>query len=81
MRFAATILCIPAFCGPVAAEVTLIDGGQPLAALVLPPDPHEDEELAARELRDHLRLMSGVELPLVQGAAPAGLVPVRIGLD
>ena len=84
LRFAATALWIAALCGPAAAEitdVTLIDGRQPLAALVLPPHPHEDEELAARELREHLRRMSGVELPLVEGHAPGGLVPVRLGLE
>lgn len=84
LRFAATALWIAALCGPAAAEitdVTLIDGRQPLAALVLPPHPHEDEELAALELREHLRRMSGVELPLVEGHAPDGLVPVRLGLE
>ena len=84
LRFAATALWIAALCGPAAAEitdVTLIDGRQPLAALVLPPHPHEDEELAALELREHLRRMSGVELPLVKGHAPDGLVPVRLGLE
>ena len=68
MRFAAIALWIAALCGPTAAgitEITLIGRQQPLAALVLPPHPHEDEELAARELRDHLRRMSGVALPVV----------------
>ena len=81
LRFAATALWIAALCGPAAAGITLIDGRQPLAALVLPPHPHEDEELAARELREHLRRMSGVQLPLVEGDAPDGLVPVRLGLE
>ena len=84
MRFAAIALWIAALCGPAAAgvtEITLIDGQQPHAALVLPPQPHEDEELAARELRDHLRRMSGVALPVVEGRAPDGLAPVRLGLE
>jgi len=60
--------------------VCLVREGKPLAALVLPAEPHEDERLAAEELHVHLEKMTGANLPIVSGQPPEGLVPVRIGL-
>lgn len=52
------------------------------AAIVLPADPAGDEVLAAREIADHLRRMSGTALPVLTGQAPdARLIPIRIGLS
>lgn len=62
------------------ASVALVKDGQPLAALVLPAEPHADEELAAKELQTHLRQMSGGELA-VGGEAPDGMLPIRVGLS
>jgi len=48
----------------VRAEVVLVRDGKPAARIVLPEKPTPTERLAAEELRDHIRLMTGAELPL-----------------
>ena len=53
--------------------------GKPLAAIVLPAEPTADETLAAEELREHLKLISGAELPIVQGNFTSNTTPIRIG--
>ncbi|MFH1567645.1 MAG: DUF4838 domain-containing protein [Gemmatimonadota bacterium] len=50
----------------VPAETVLVERGAARAALVLPADPTGSEQLAAAELRDHLRRMSGADLPVVR---------------
>ncbi|MEV0272363.1 DUF4838 domain-containing protein [Hamadaea sp. NPDC050747] len=56
----------------------LISDGRARASLVLPADPHPDEQRAADELISHLTDMSGVELRA--GATPIpGLLPVYLG--
>lgn len=62
------------------SSVALVVDGVPRAALVLPAAPHEDERLAAEELRSHLEKVSGAALTVVRGEAPEGLLPVRVGL-
>lgn len=44
------------------AEVVLVKDGEPLAEIILPADPTPTEELAAEELRIHIRLIIGAEL-------------------
>ena len=63
-----------------AAPVALVVDGEPRAALVLPPEPHADEQLAAEEIQTHLEKMSGATLAVAHGGAPDGVLPVRIGL-
>ena len=70
------------------ADVTLVQDGAPVAAIVLPAEAGETLALAARELQEHLRLMSGAELPIVDEASapdgPAahlGLTEFAAGLD
>ncbi|MBN2565222.1 MAG: hypothetical protein JXB46_05885, partial [Candidatus Eisenbacteria bacterium] len=63
-----------------AATVQLTADGQPKAVLVLPDAPHPDEELAAREIAEHVHRISGATLPIVKGAERAEGLPVRIGL-
>jgi hypothetical protein len=47
-----------------AAAVTLVEKGQPRAIIVVPEKPSPVVENAARVLRDHLKQMSGAELPI-----------------
>lgn len=61
-----------------AAETVLVREGRPRARIVLPEDAHEFESLAAEELRDHLRQMTGAELPLRTGSAGDDPLPVTI---
>ncbi|NQU39008.1 MAG: DUF4838 domain-containing protein [Lentisphaerae bacterium] len=63
------------------ADVFLTRDGQPAAALVLPDQAHADEELAARELQDHIEKMAGATLEIVRGSASGTLLPIRIGLS
>ncbi len=63
---------------PGAADLDLIREGQPVAQIVLPADADETVALAAEELNLHLRLMSGMELPVVE-QSEEGRPPVYLG--
>jgi hypothetical protein len=65
--------------GP-ASSLDLIAGGKSASVILLPEDAHADELLAARELTTHLQQMTGATLPTTSGRAPAGTIPIRIGL-
>jgi hypothetical protein len=60
------------------AEVTLVEQGEPRAALVVPAEPAADEQQAAKELQAFFAAMSGATLAM-SPAAPAGAVPILIG--
>ena len=60
------------------AEVPLVERGEPRAAIVLSADAHADEALAAAELVEHIRLITGAELPLT-ATVPDGWTAIRIG--
>lgn len=49
----------------VRADVTLVEDGVPRADIVIPENPLSSVKLAAEELRDHLKKMSGAELSIV----------------
>ncbi len=70
-------------CAGLMAEtdrVTLVDEGRPTAVIVLPESPQDNEQRAADELVEHIQLMSGAELAVVEeGDLPAGMLPLRIG--
>ena len=62
----------------VADALELARHGKPTAEIVLPDDPMPQARLAASELRDHVRKMSGADLPIV--AEPTGeRLPVYVG--
>lgn len=63
----------------VAHGVTLVENGQPRAAIVLSEASEARERVAANELVEHLQTMTGAELPIVTGDAPDGLLPIYIG--
>lgn len=50
--------------GPATHAATLVEKGQPRAVIILPEKPAPAVEAAARVLRDHIRQMSGAELPM-----------------
>jgi hypothetical protein len=64
---------------PVFGQVTLVKDGKPTAVILLPANPQDDEILAAAELAEHIKLISGADLPKTTGQAPAGQVPIRLG--
>jgi hypothetical protein len=53
-------------------EVQLAEEGGARAVIVLPAKAHQDEVLAAAEIREHLRLMTGADMRIVSGEAPGG---------
>ncbi len=75
-RCVALVLCFSAVAS--AQDIVLVREGKAEAAIVLAKGATAAEERGARELRDHLKEMSGAEL----GAeVPAGGVEVRIAYD
>lgn len=74
-------LCIVTTCHG-AEPIELISDGEKRAVVVLSENPHPDELLAAEEIIEHFKMMSGVTLSLIKGKqAPAGLIPISIGLS
>src|SRR5262249_24075217 len=59
----AVLLTATACCTPGRAA-TLVEKGQPRAVIILPEEPAPVVQGAARVLRDHIRQMSGAELPI-----------------
>ncbi len=57
---------------PQATAVTLVEGGQGRAVLMVPEKPSPVVENAARVLRDHIKEMSGAELPIRTEEAVTG---------
>src|SRR2546423_5535885 len=49
---------------PRALAATLVEKGQARAVIIVPEKPSPVVENAARVLRDHLKQMSGAELPI-----------------
>src|SRR5436309_2725348 len=49
---------------PQATAATLVEKGQARAVIIVPEKPSAVVENAARVLRDHLKQMSGAELPI-----------------
>jgi hypothetical protein len=62
--FFALLLLIGFFTERAAHAATLVDKGQPRAVIILPDKRSPIVESAARVLRDHIRQMSGAELPM-----------------
>ena len=61
--------------------VELVSKGVPKAAILLSAHPDSDEQEAAREIVDHIKHISGAELPVLTNQLPElGIIPIRIGL-
>ena len=71
----------PSYSAAQGDTLTLIKRGTPKVAILLPAEPHKDEQLAAQELVGHLKQMSGAEVPVRTGKEPLGdAVPIKVGL-
>ena len=57
-------------------NVDIVNDGKPMADIVIAENPPRLAKLAAEELRDYVRKISGAELPIV--SAPTNAVPVKI---
>ena len=79
-RVSLSLLTLMLSSAVAAAEATtLVRDGVGRACIVLRPDAGEQETLAAKELVEHIKRMSGVELPTVNSAAQARGVKILIG--
>jgi hypothetical protein len=61
------------------AQVALVVDGQPRAVVVLPAEPAELERQAAEELVEHVRLISGAQLPVVDADAVGNRPGIFLG--
>jgi hypothetical protein len=52
---------------PANGALTLAQDGKPLCAIVLCPDPIPAEQTAAKELAEHLKLVTGAEFAVAEG--------------
>lgn len=69
---------------PAAGEgITLVRDGAPAGVIVVADKPTEVAKLAAKELQDHLRMISDATLPILKesqaGRAPEGSVRIYVG--
>ncbi|OQA85016.1 MAG: hypothetical protein BWY31_02148 [Lentisphaerae bacterium ADurb.Bin242] len=61
-------------------DVTLVRDGNPESVIVLEKKPTRSAQMGAFELQHHIKLITGAELPIVRGEAPADAKTViRIG--
>ncbi len=62
------ILAATLLCGFVieAKQIAVVENGIAKSAILIPAQPHPDEQLAARELVDHIEKMSGCRIEIVQ---------------
>src|SRR5262249_53325125 len=66
------------------AAATIVEKGQASAIIIVPAKPSAVVEIAARVLRDHIKQMSGAELPIrtedrVTGSPSKGAAWILIG--
>ena len=52
-----------------AASLKLVRNGEPRASIVLAAEPTRAASMAAGELQEHVRLITGANLPIVRDAA------------
>jgi len=88
-KLALVWLLVPFVC-PLLPAATLVKNGRPAAVLALPADADAAEKLAAKELTDHIEMMSGAKLEsasvdaagvndFLKQSKAAGRVPVFLG--
>jgi hypothetical protein len=77
-RFLLVALLIAGCSGSLEATPWLVEEGRPCAEIVIAETPPRLVALAARELRDYLKKITGAELPIV--SKPGGqAVPIYVG--
>ena len=77
-RIAGTVL-VTALAAAAVPALTLVQNGQPVAAIVVAGDAPDAVRGAAIELQDYLRRASGARLPILTDVRPAAGVSVFVG--
>jgi hypothetical protein len=77
---ATLLLCALLGRSPVAAgdDLQLVEDGASEYEIVLPSDPSAVEQFAASELQEYLQKMSGAQLPITRGEAPARSILIGV---
>jgi hypothetical protein len=65
--------------GSRADEIVLVREGEPAATIVLASRPSRASQLAAFELQEHVRLITGARLPIVDESAVVTGTPIYVG--
>ena len=78
MRLLIALTAVAAASCSMAAPLTIVEDGQPRAAIVLQPEASEQLAEAAGEMQSLILRASGAELPLVD-AAPEGMIAIHVG--
>ncbi len=60
-------------------DVMLVDEGKPVASILLPEKPTRAAQLAAFEIQEHVKLITGAELPIIRGAAGGDGARIYVG--
>ena len=55
-----------------AGALTLVENGQPRAVIITPDQPSPSAKLGAQILRDHIKQISGAELPILRESTVSG---------
>ena len=63
-------LLILSVAGCVTPGVELVKGGKPVSEIVTAPDANQSVKLAAKDLQDYLKRISGAELKIVNEPTP-----------
>ena len=66
LAVAISVLLLTGFSSLVTAKkLTLVKDGKPTSIIILSEKPTKAAQLAAAELQEHVRLITGVKLPMV----------------
>lgn len=79
MRYALVIAAAINLAGCAAADLTLVQDGQPACAIVLSKQATPAAKMAATELQWHLRQMSGAEVPIAYDDNPPPGTHILVG--
>lgn len=71
----------PGFLRAAPGDFTLAHEGRPAATIVIPDDAQTSVRLAAEELRDYVKRISGAELPLATDAEPVEGPRILLGMN
>jgi hypothetical protein len=66
-------------CKPKVSEFSLVKDGKPQATIVIAKEPSKTTLFAVQELNEHLELVAGAKLPVVDDAAEVKGPRVLVG--
>ena len=73
------LLTLAAFSSMILSGAVLVENGRANAEIILPQQANPVELFAAKELATHLKILSGVELPVLETPTDTARVTIRLG--